>query len=116
MIQIVFPEGEQIDIISVGKGRGWQGVVHRFGTELLQKKTPRGRRKVACIGQWHPMRVLWCVARVGNNGFHRTPGLRSTRGSTGSASSRLRARRMPPSLSTRWVASLGTVTLTTTSS
>ena len=66
----VFAEGEQIDIISVGKGRGWEGVVHRFGTKLLQKKTHRGRRKVACIGPWHPMRVLWSVARAGNNGFH----------------------------------------------
>jgi len=66
----VFAEGEQIDIISVGKGRGWEGVVHRFGTKRLQKKTHRGRRKVACIGPWNPMRVLWTVARAGNNGFH----------------------------------------------
>ena len=66
----VFAEGEQIDLISVGKGRGWEGVIHRFGTKRLQKKTHRGRRKVACIGPWNPMRVLWTVARAGNNGFH----------------------------------------------
>ncbi|KAH0789740.1 60S ribosomal protein L3 [Histomonas meleagridis] len=66
----VFAEGEQIDLISVGKGRGWEGVIHRFGGKRLQKKTHRGRRKVACIGPWHPMRVLWTIARAGNNGFH----------------------------------------------
>ena len=66
----VFAEGEQIDIISVGKGRGWEGVVHRYGTKRLQKKTHRGRRKVACIGPFNPRRILWTVARAGNNGFH----------------------------------------------
>jgi large subunit ribosomal protein L3e len=69
-ISQVFGEGEAVDLISVGKGRGWEGVVHRFGTKLLQKKTHRGRRKVACIGPWNPMRILWTVARAGNNGCH----------------------------------------------
>jgi large subunit ribosomal protein L3e len=69
-ISQVFAEGESVDLISVGKGRGWEGVVHRFGSKLLQKKTHRGRRKVACIGPWNPMRILWTVARAGNNGCH----------------------------------------------
>jgi large subunit ribosomal protein L3e len=69
-ISQVFAEGESVDLISVGKGRGWEGVVHRFGSKLLQKKTHRGRRKVGCIGPWNPMRILWTVARAGNNGFH----------------------------------------------
>lgn len=66
----VFAEGEQIDCISVGKGRGWEGVIHRYGAKRLQKKTHRGRRKVACIGPFIPRRILWTVARAGNNGFH----------------------------------------------
>jgi large subunit ribosomal protein L3e len=69
-INEVFTEAELVDLVSVGKGRGWEGVVHRYGTKLLQKKTHRGRRKVACIGPWNPMRILWSVARAGNNGFH----------------------------------------------
>jgi ribosomal protein L3 len=28
------------------------------------------RRKVACIGPWKPMKVLWTIARAENNGFH----------------------------------------------
>ncbi|EAY23506.1 hypothetical protein TVAG_071700 [Trichomonas vaginalis G3] len=66
----VFTEGEQIDTIGVGKGFGWEGVIHRYGTKRLQKKTHRGRRKVACIGPWNPARVLWSVARYGQRGCH----------------------------------------------
>jgi large subunit ribosomal protein L3e len=66
----VFKEGELVDTIGVGKGFGWEGVIHRYGTKRLQKKTHRGRRKVACIGPWNPMRVLWTVARYGQRGCH----------------------------------------------
>merc|ERR1712242_505859 len=34
------------------------------------RKTHRGLRKVACIGAWHPARVSYTVARVGQNGYH----------------------------------------------
>ena len=66
----VFKEGELVDTIGVGKGYGWEGVIHRFGAKRLQKKTHRGRRKIACIGPWNPMRVLWTVARYGQRGCH----------------------------------------------
>ena len=66
----VFAEGDLVDTIGVGKGFGWEGVIHRFGAKRLQKKTHRGRRKVACIGPWNPMRVLWTVARYGQRGCH----------------------------------------------
>jgi len=66
----VFAEGEQVDTIGVGKGFGWEGVIHRYGTKRLQKKTHRGRRKVACIGPWNPKRVMWTVARYGQRGCH----------------------------------------------
>jgi large subunit ribosomal protein L3e len=69
-IKDVFTEGDLVDTIGVGKGFGWEGVIHRFGTKRLQKKTHRGRRKVACIGPWNPMRVLWTVARYGQRGCH----------------------------------------------
>ena len=66
----VFTEGELVDTIGVGKGFGWEGVIHRYGTKRLQKKTHRGRRKVACIGPWNPARVMWSVARYGQRGCH----------------------------------------------
>merc|ERR1712141_911033 len=36
----------------------------------LPRKTHKGLRKVACIGAWHPARVAFSVARVGQKGYH----------------------------------------------
>ena len=66
----VFAEGEYIDVIGVTKGHGYDGVINRYGTKKLQRKTHRGLRKVACIGSWHPARVQYTVARSGQNGYH----------------------------------------------
>jgi large subunit ribosomal protein L3e len=89
----VFEQDENIDIIGVTKGKGFEGVTHRWGTKKLPRKTHKGLRKVACIGAWHPskvyvipkrpaftqrdrllMRVLlismFTVARAGQDGYH----------------------------------------------
>ena len=72
-IDQVFNENENIDVIGVTKGKGFAGVMKRFGTRHLQKKSHRGYRKVGCIGAWHPSRVAWTVARAGQLGYyHRT--------------------------------------------
>jgi len=66
----VFSQNDFIDVIGVGKGKGFQGTCSRWGTALLQRKTHRGYRKVACIGAWHPARVRYSVARAGQDGYH----------------------------------------------
>jgi len=66
----VFAQDEVIDTIAVTKGRGMEGVITRWGVTRLPRKTHRGLRKVACIGAWHPSRVSYSVARVGQNGYH----------------------------------------------
>jgi len=69
----VFSQNDMVDVMGVTKGHGVKGVINRFGTRRLQRKTHRGNRKVACIGAWHPPRVSWAVARAGNKGYgHRT--------------------------------------------
>ena len=69
----IFKQNELVDVIGVTKGKGFAGVMKRFGTRHLQKKSHRGYRKVGCIGAWHPSRVAWTVARAGQEGyFHRT--------------------------------------------
>ena len=65
----VFGQDECIDICSVTKGHGYNGVIKRFGVRHLPRKTHRGLRKVAGIGAWHPARVSWTVARAGQMGF-----------------------------------------------
>jgi len=72
-VDSVFAQDENIDVIGVTKGRGYEGVTTRWGTSRLPRKTHRGLRKVACIGSWHPARVSDTVPRAGQNGyFHRT--------------------------------------------
>lgn len=66
----VFGQNDMIDTIAVTKGRGTEGVTTRWGVTRLPRKTHRGLRKVACIGAWHPARVSYSVARVGQNGYH----------------------------------------------
>ncbi|TFG08749.1 MAG: 50S ribosomal protein L3 [Promethearchaeota archaeon] len=66
----VLIEGELIDVIAVTKGKGFQGPVKRFGIRLLTRKNSKIKRAVACIGPWHPARVLYTVPRPGQLGFH----------------------------------------------
>lgn len=69
-VSSVFDTNDMVDTIGVTKGRGTEGVVTRWGVTRLPRKTHRGLRKVACIGAWHPARVSYTVARVGQNGYH----------------------------------------------
>lgn len=69
-IRDCFREGELIDIISVSKGKGFQGPVKRFGVKILPRKSRGTKRGVGCIGPWHPARVMYTVARAGQMGFH----------------------------------------------
>ena len=63
----VFEQDECVDIIAVTKGHGFEGVTHRWGTKKLPRKTHKGLRKVACIGAWHPSKVMFSVARAGQS-------------------------------------------------
>jgi large subunit ribosomal protein L3e len=66
----IFNQNENIDVIGVTKGKGFEGVTTRWGTKRLPRKTHRGLRRVGCIGGWHPARVRYSVARAGQNGYH----------------------------------------------
>eukprot|EP00657_Telonema_sp_P-1_P011658 TRINITY_DN6_c0_g1_i1.p1 TRINITY_DN6_c0_g1~~TRINITY_DN6_c0_g1_i1.p1 ORF type:complete len:305 (+),score=144.05 TRINITY_DN6_c0_g1_i1:154-1068(+) len=58
-IDTVFEQNEMIDTMSITKGKGFEGVVTRWGVTMLPRKTHKGLRKVACIGSWHPSRVSY---------------------------------------------------------
>jgi large subunit ribosomal protein L3 len=66
----VLKEGELVDAIAITKGKGFQGPVKRFGVKILTRKNNKIKRAVACIGPWHPARVLYTVPRAGQLGFH----------------------------------------------
>jgi len=69
-VDTVFSQNEMIDTIGVTKGKGFTGVISRWGVTRLPRKTHRGLRKVACIGAWHPAGVQYSVARAGQSGYH----------------------------------------------
>ncbi|MCS7097259.1 MAG: 50S ribosomal protein L3 [Candidatus Methanomethylicia archaeon] len=69
----VFKEGQYVDVIAVTKGKGFQGVIKRFGIKELGRwhKHRKGSRKVGSIGPGTPSIVMWTVPRPGQMGFHR---------------------------------------------
>ncbi|MEN2497175.1 MAG: hypothetical protein MHMPM18_001591 [Marteilia pararefringens] len=69
-IRDLYNPNDLVDLVGVTTGKGWQGVVRRFRVKRLQHKTRRGRRKVACIGSWHPAHISNCVPRSGQMGYH----------------------------------------------
>ncbi|KAF8818025.1 ribosomal protein RPL3 [Cardiosporidium cionae] len=69
-VSSVLSINEMVDIIGVTKGKGVEGLVHRWGVSRLPRKTHRGLRKVACVGAWHPARIQFQVPRHGQSGYH----------------------------------------------
>ena len=69
-ISDVFKEADLIDTIGVSKGKGFQGVVRRYGIKILPRKSRKTVRGVGSIGPWKPARVSYTVPRSGQMGFH----------------------------------------------
>jgi len=69
-ISEVFKHGEFVDIVSISKGKGWQGPVKRFGIAIQRRKATGKRRHVGTLGQWHPAYVLYTVPMAGQTGYH----------------------------------------------
>jgi len=69
-VESVFHQDELIDCLAATKGKGFEGVTTRWGTNRLPRKTHKGLRKVACIGAWHPSCIRFTVPRAGQNGYH----------------------------------------------
>jgi large subunit ribosomal protein L3 len=70
-VRDVFTEGQFIDVIGVTKGRGFQGVVKRFGVKVLPRwhKHRKGARK---IGSRSPaFGTMSEPPQAGQTGFHR---------------------------------------------
>lgn len=67
----VFKHGEFVDIISITKGKGWQGAVKRFGIAKQRRKATGKYRHVGTLGQWHPAYVLYTVPQAGQTGYHK---------------------------------------------
>jgi large subunit ribosomal protein L3 len=67
----VFKSGEIVDVISVTKGKGWQGPVKRFGAAIQRRKATGKRRHIGTLGAWHPPYVLYTIPQAGQMGYHK---------------------------------------------
>ncbi|HII38891.1 TPA: 50S ribosomal protein L3 [Candidatus Micrarchaeota archaeon] len=67
----VLKEGDYVDVIAVTKGKGWQGVVKRFGVALNPHKATGARRHGGTLGAETQAKVFYTIPRAGQMGFHR---------------------------------------------
>lgn len=65
----IFKEGQFVDVISITKGKGWQGPVKRWGVRIRSRKSRKTKRGIATLGAWHPAHVLYTVPRAGQMGY-----------------------------------------------
>ena len=65
-----FKAGSFIDTIAITKGKGFEGVITRFGVKRKQHKSRKTVREVGVISPWHPATVMYTVPRAGQMGFH----------------------------------------------
>lgn len=70
-IEDAFAKGDYVDVISVTKGKGWQGVIKRFGIAIQRPKATGKRRHVGNLGSWHPPFVEYSIAQAGQMGYHK---------------------------------------------
>ncbi len=70
-VEEVFKPGQLIDVIGVTKGKGFQGVVKRWGVKELPRwhKHRKGSRRIGARS--HGKGVFWETPQAGQTGFHR---------------------------------------------
>ncbi|MEG3224048.1 MAG: 50S ribosomal protein L3 [Methanobacteriales archaeon Met13] len=67
-----FSDGEHTDAVAITKGKGFQGVIKRWGVRIQYGKAARSSkgRHVGSIGPWSPARTMWTVPMAGQMGYH----------------------------------------------
>ncbi len=65
-----FQPGQYVDVTAITKGKGWQGVVKRFGVSILPHKSRKRIRAVGTLGPWTPGRIMYTCPRGGQMGYH----------------------------------------------
>ncbi|MDE1855623.1 MAG: 50S ribosomal protein L3 [Candidatus Micrarchaeota archaeon] len=63
-------EGEYLDVKSVSKGKGWAGIIKRYGVARLMRKATQKIRHSGTMGAWHPPKVLYTIPQAGHMGFN----------------------------------------------
>ena len=69
-IDQIFELGSTVDVAAITKGKGWQGVIQRWGVKKKQHKSRKTVREVGSLGPISPQSVMYTVPRAGQMGFH----------------------------------------------
>ncbi|RLE82643.1 MAG: 50S ribosomal protein L3 [Thermoprotei archaeon] len=69
-VKEVFEEGKYVDVVSITKGKGFAGVVKRFGVKILPRwhKHRKGHRRIGSVGPTGPA-IMFTTPRPGQLGF-----------------------------------------------
>lgn len=66
----IFKENTFIDVAAVTKGKGFQGIVKRFGVRRQPRKSTQKRRHMGTGGPITPSRKMWIWPTPGQHGYH----------------------------------------------
>lgn len=66
----IFKNGEFVDVVSISKGKGWQGPIKRFGISRQFHKATGKIRHVGTLGAFTPGKVMYTVPMAGQTGFN----------------------------------------------
>lgn len=69
-IDQIFETGATVDVAAITKGKGWQGVIQRYGAKKKQHKSRKTVREIGSLGPISPQYVMYTVPRAGQMGFH----------------------------------------------
>ncbi len=70
-LEDVYEVGQEIDVIGVTKGKGWQGSIKRFGLKLLSHKNSKRRRQGGNMGDFGTGYVRKTIRQAGQVGYHK---------------------------------------------
>jgi len=66
----VYQTGQEIDVVGVTKGKGWQGSIKRWGIKLLSHKNSKRRRQGGNMGDFGTRYVRKTIRQAGQVGYH----------------------------------------------
>ncbi len=70
-LEDVYEVGQEVDVVGVTKGKGWQGSIKRFGLKLLSHKNSKRRRQGGNMGDFGTGYVRKTIRQAGQVGFHK---------------------------------------------
>jgi len=70
-LEDVYQSGQEVDVVGVTKGKGWQGSIKRFGLKLLSHKNSKRRRQGGNMGDFGTAYVRKTIRQAGQVGYHK---------------------------------------------